>query len=227
MLRQVAATLLPTAAAPAALGADILEVGYKTRQGVDLTHHLGLWDVLSRNAVFLTGNATSDDHAATNWRGMANNWFTSAWAASTAEADLLAALGAGRAWCASLSGYRGSMDLLVDGTCPMGSVSVSSVKSRKLAATATQIPAGGSLQVLRGTVDYAGTAAPTPNAQVVATYSAAQLATGSVTLPIDTSSSRFVRTQVRDASGTIVGASNPVWLLRSAPPGGIPRRRSC
>jgi hypothetical protein len=227
MLTQVAASLLPTGTAPRALGADILEVGYKTRQGVDLAHHLALWDVLSRNGVFLTGNATSDDHAAVNWRDKANNWFTSVWATTTAETDLLAALAAGRAWCGSLASYRGSLDLMVDGSCPMGSVSVSSATSRKLVARATKIPSGGSLQILRGIADYAGTASLVPNTQVIANYTAEQLSSGSVTASIDTSKSRFVRTQVRDASGTVIGASNPVWLLRTAPPGGIPQRRSC
>jgi hypothetical protein len=28
------------------------------------------------------------------------------------------------------------------------------------------------------------------------------------------------------ADGKIVGLSNPVWLLRSAPPGGVPARRA-
>ncbi len=226
MLAQVAANLLPTATAPAALGADLLEVGYRKRNGVDLAHHVALWDVMSRNAIFLTGNGTSDDHAGVNWRGITNNWYTSAWAASTAEAGLLAALAAGRAWTASLSSYRGSLDLLVDGSCPMGSVSVSKVTSRKVVASATQIPAGGSLQVLRGTVDYAGTAALTANTKVVASYTAAQVAGGSVTRWIDTSMSRFVRTRVLNSSGTVVGLSNPVWLLRSAPPGGIPAPRA-
>jgi hypothetical protein len=226
MLTQVAALLLPTATRPAALGADLIEVGYKTRQGVDLAHHVALWDVLSRNAVFLTGNGTSDDHAGVNWLGIANNWFTSAWSASTAEADLLAALAGGRAWCASLSGYRGSLDLLVDGSAPMGSVTVAKVASRKLVASATQIPAGGSLQILQGTVDYAGTAALAANTKVIASYPAAQLAGGSVTRSIDTSASRFVRSRVLDAAGTVIGVSNPVWLLRAAPPGGIPPRRA-
>ncbi len=227
MLRQVAATLLSAGTAPAALGADILEVGYKTREGVDLAHHLALWDILSRNSVFLTGNATSDDHSSVNWRGKANNWFTSVWAASTAEADLLAPLAAGRAWCASLSGYRGSLDLMVDGSCPMGSASVSAATWRKLVASATRIPSGGSLQVLQGTVDYAGTAALTPNTQVIAVYAPEQLLSGSVTTSVNTSKSRFVRTQVLDAAGAVVGASNPVWLLRSPPPGGIPPSRAC
>lgn len=34
-----------------ALGSDILEVGYPLRAGVDLAHHVGLWDVLSQRAV--------------------------------------------------------------------------------------------------------------------------------------------------------------------------------
>jgi hypothetical protein len=226
LLAQVATKLLPTSKSPAAIGADLLEVGYKLRGGCDLAHHVALWDVMSRNAVFLTGNGTNDDHAGLNWRGITNNWFTSVWAASKAEADLLHALAAGRAWCAPLSSYRGSLDLLVDGSVPMGSVSVSTATSRKLVATATGIPSGGSLQILLGTVDYAGIAALKSNAQVVATYSASQLAGGSVTRWIDTSKSRFVRTRVLSVSGAVIALSNPVWLLRSAPPGGIPPLRA-
>jgi hypothetical protein len=225
LLAQVAATLLPTASVPAALGADLLEVGYVLRGGCDLAHHVALWDIMSRNAIFLTGNGTNDDHFGLNWRGKANNWVTSAWAKSTAEGDLLAALTAGRAWCASLSGYQGRLSLLVDGSVPMGSASVSTVNSRKLVAAATGIPPGGSLQILQGTVDYPGTAALAANTKVIASYTAAQLANGSVTRAIDTSKDRFVRTQVLDSSATVVGLSNPVWLLRSTPRRGIPAPR--
>jgi hypothetical protein len=226
LLVQVAKTLLPTATTSAALGADLLEVGYTLRQGVNLAHHVALWDVMSRNAVFLTGNGTNDDHFGQNWSGITNNWATSTWAASTAEVDLLASLVAGRAWCGSLSSYRGSLDLLVDGSCPMGSVSVSSVTSRHLVASATGIPAGGSLQVLQGAVDYAGTAGLAANTQVIGAYTPADLAGGSVTQPIDTSQGSFVRTQVLSASGAMIGLSNPVWLLQTAPPGGIPTPRA-
>jgi hypothetical protein len=226
LLAQVASQLLPTATAPAALGADLIEVGYPLRQGVNLAHHVALWDVMSRNAVFLTGNGTNDDHFGQNWSGIHNNWFTSAWAASTAEADLLASLAAGRAWCGSLSSYRGSLDLLVDGSCPMGSVSVAQMSSRQLVASATTIPASGSLQILQGVVDYAGTAAPSANTKVIGTYPASALGSGSVKQSIDTTKDTFVRTQVLNASGTVVGLSNPVWLLRAAPPGGIPIPRA-
>jgi len=204
----------------------LLEVGYKLRQGVDLAHHVALWDVMSRNAVFLTGNGTSDDHFGQNWRGIGNNWVTSAWAASTAQRHLLAALAAGRAWCGSLSSFRGSLDMLVDGTCPMGSVSVSRATSRRLTAAASAIPARGTLQVLQGAVDHAGTAALTANTRVIGAYTAADLARGSVTQSIDTSEGSFLRTQVLSASGNVVGLSNPVWLLRAAPPRGIPAPRA-
>jgi hypothetical protein len=154
LLASVATRLLGTGV----YGCDILEAGYNLRAGVDLAHHVALWDVMSRNAVFLTGIGVSDDHGGTNWYGMPNNWATSVWAASTSQADLIAALSTGRSWCGSLSGFRGRLDLMVDGSSPMGSVSVSSANSRQLAAGATGIPAGGSVQVLQGAVDYAGTA---------------------------------------------------------------------
>lgn len=223
-LKQVAALLL----SDNILGCDLIEVGYERRQGMDLTHHVGLWDVMSRNAVFLTGNGTSDDHFGTDWRGITNNWVTSAWSAGTTQADLLAALAAGQAWCGSLSGFGApgtSLNLDVDGSCPMGSVSVSSLTARQLTVAATGIPSGGSVAVLQGDVDYAGSGNPQPSTAVIATYPAADFASGQVTLAVDTSAESFVRTEVRDAAGTTVGVSNPVWMLRKAPPGGIPAPR--
>lgn len=226
MLRQVARQLLPSGSRPALLGADLLEVGYEQRQGCDLAHHVALWDIMSRNAIFLTGNGTSDDHWGQNWFGEVNNWITSAWAASTSQASLLAALAAGRAWCGSLSGFRGSLDLLVDGTCPMGSVSISTASARKLAITATSVPAGGSVQLLQGDVDYAGTGGLAANTKLIASYPAHDLANGPVKTTVDNSRGSFIRTQVLDSGGTVVGLSNPAWLLRSAPPGGIPGPRA-
>ena len=222
-LTSTASTLLKNRA----LAADILEVGYPLRSGMDLAHHIALWDVCSRNALFLTGNGVSDDHVGTNWLRFGNNWFTSVWASSNDEADLLAALASGRSWCASLSGFRGTLDLLVDGTCPMGSASVSTLTSRQLTVIASGLPPGSTVQVLQGTVDYAGTAAPAPNTSVIATYSAAALSGGAVTLPVACTVSSFVRTQVVSSSGVVVALSNPVWLLRQIPPTGIPSSRAC
>lgn len=108
----------------------------------------------------------------------------------------------------------------------MGSASVSALTMRQLAAVATGLPTNSVLDVIQGTVDYAGSTAPAPNTSVIASYSAADLAGGSVTLPINCSVSSFVRTQVVDSTGTIVALSNPVWLLREVPPQGIPAPRA-
>jgi hypothetical protein len=211
------------------LNCDLLEVGYNLRQGVDLAHHLALWNVMSRNAVFLTGNGVSDDHFGTGWSGLLNNWITSAWAASTAVSDLTAALAAGKAWCGSLAefGPGASLNLVVDGTCPMGSVSLSSLAQRQLTVSAAGIPAGGSLLVLQGHVDYAGASAPSDNTQVIASYSDTELTAGGgvESLAVDTSSESFAVLRVTDASGTTVAVSNPVWMLHNAPPNGIPAPR--
>jgi hypothetical protein len=225
LLTQVAGALLPSAGNPAALGADLLEVGYPLRAGVDLNHYLALWDIMSRNAVWLTGTGVSDDHVGDNWYGIGNNWITSVWAASTGMADLISALEAGRAWCGSLSACRGALDLLVDGLVPMGAVSVSSVTSRQLVAVATGLPAGSTLQILQGAVDYAGQNALTANTALIGSYSASQLGSGSVTQAVDSSADSFLRTQVVSATGAVIATSNPVWLLQNPPPGGIPAAR--
>ncbi len=60
---------------------------------------------------------------------------------------------------------------------------------------------------------------------MIGSYSASQLTGGSVTQRVDTGKDSFVRTQVLDSTGTVAGLSNPVWLLRAAPPGGIPAPR--
>jgi hypothetical protein len=224
---QKLATTASTLLTNGALDADILEVGYPLRSGIDLAHHIGLWDVCSRNALLLTGNGVSDDHVGSNWLRIGNNWFTSVWALSNREADLLSALSAGRAWCASLGWYRGELDLLVDGTCRMGSASISGSTTRQLTVIATSLPTNGTLQVVQGIVDYAGIAAPTPSTAIIARYSGADLSGGSATLPIDCTVSSFVRTQVVASTGAIVALSNPVWLLRETPPRGIPTPRVC
>lgn len=215
-----AATLL----ANNVLDTDLMEVGYSLRGGCDLAHHLGLWDVLSRNGRFLTGNGVNDDHFGRDWSTKQNNWYTSVWAASNSKSDLVTALRAGRAYSGSLSRYRGNLDLVADATCPMGSASVSQLSQRQLQLIATGLPSGGSVRVIRGVVDYTGTV---PNSGSVATYAASDFGGGSVTLPVDTTTSCFARMQVLDSTGRVVAVSNPIWLLRETPPAGIPAARAC
>jgi hypothetical protein len=206
-----------------AYGVDILEVGYQTRASVGIGAHLGLWDALSRNGIFLSGTGVNDSHGG-SWAGMPNRFLTWAWAADAGEASLLGALAAGRVWTAEPS-YRGMLDLLVDGVAPMGSVSVGDPASRDVQVIVTDAPAGGAVRLVRGPVDFAGASVPDPNT-VTQTFPASDFTSGSVSVPVDTSASTFARTEVLDSTGRLVGASNPVWLLRADPPGGIPPARA-
>ncbi len=209
-----------------AYGCDLLEVGYPVRGGVDLARHLALWDALSRNAVFVSGTGVSDDHSGTDWLGQRLNFWTWVWATSTATGALVDALRAGRAYCGNPKAFRGELDLIVDGTVLMGQADVADVPTRQLRIAATDVPAGGRVDVVRGLVDLAGPTVPDP-VVVRTSLPASAFAAGSADVAIDTTASRFVRVEVRTSTGSIVALSNPVWLLRSAPPLGIPavRRR--
>lgn len=230
LVASTAASLLPSGGNPAALGCDILEVGYVLRAGMPLSSFTALWDIMSRNAVFLTGNGTSDDHEGRDWltanHGSGNNWATTTWAASTAQSDLLAALAAGRVYCGSLSAAPVALDLLVDRQVPMGAVSVSSLTSRSLTLTAAGLPAGWTVALLQGNVDYAGTSGLASNTRRLGSFGPGDLnGQGQATVIVNTSASSYLRTQIVDSTGKIRALSNPVWLLDSAPPNGIPAPR--
>ena len=111
----------------------------------------------------------------------------------------------------------------------MGSVTVSQLATRDLLATATNVPQGGKLEILQGTVDYAGPQNPSATTQVITTLSDTALVAGSAHVAVDTRQSSFIRSQVRDSTGTVIALSNPFWLLRETPPGGqgIPAARAC
>jgi hypothetical protein len=109
----------------------------------------------------------------------------------------------------------------------MGSASVSAVRTRQLTVVATDLPTNSTVEVVQGMVDYAGNSALVPDTSVIASYSSADLAGGHVVLPIDSTVSSFVRTQVVDSTGALVAFSNPSWLLRQMPPLGIPGPRAC
>jgi hypothetical protein len=204
--------------------ADILEVGYAIRGYVNTLTHLALWDTFSRNGIFLTGNGTSDDHSGQGWKTLTNAFGTGIWAASTTDTDLTPALAGGRAFSYHAGRWPGAeADLLVDGVVRMGQVSVSTKKQRQMVVDLRNLPSNSTVQVVRGNADYSG--ATDPGTAVTRTFAASAFAGGPVAVTVDVSASRFFRVQVVAADGAVIGISNPVWLLRSAPPGGIPAAR--
>jgi hypothetical protein len=213
-----------TLVANRAFGADILEVGYRVRGGVTLDRHLSAWDVCSRNAIFLTGNGVNDSHEGA-WIGSTHNFVTTAWAADRSENSLLGALAAGRCSFSDPDRSSGDIDLTVDGSCPMGSVSTSSLDERQLVIAAAGLRAGDTVVLVRGPVDTPGPTVTDPGTTRTP-ISASAFGGGSLSLALDTADASFVRVEVLDAGGLFLAGSNPLWLLRESPPGGIPGPRA-
>lgn len=211
-------------------GCDIVEVGYTVRGKCSTQTHIDLWDTFSRDAKFLTGNGVNDDHqggSRSNWNVIGNGFATGVWALSKAEADLIAALAAGRAYSVHPGRWSGGqLDMQVDGVVPMGAASISSQSSRSVAISAANVPVTGAVRLVAGPVDYKG--AIDPGTVVLETIPASAFGvggTGIVNRSIDTSASTFIRAQVLNAAGATIGIGNPIWLLKEQPPNGIPPSR--
>lgn len=220
-------TVVQALLASRANGADALEVGYRKRGGATLETHLKTWDACSRNGLWITGTGVSDDHSGQGWKGLANRFFTSAWAPTTGEADLIAALRRGEVFVGELSRFTGFVDVRLAGN-PMGSISVrtdAGLATRTLTVAATGIPSGGSLRVKRGSVDYAGASSWDTAARLVKTLGPSSLATGTASFSVDTRTSAYFRVEIVDAAGVVIAFSNPVWQLREAPPEPVPPYR--
>jgi hypothetical protein len=132
----------------------------------------------------------------------------------------LAGLRAGRVFCGEIGVWNGDIWIDVDGA-GMGSVLVGTANARQLSAMVSGLGSSQVIEVVRGPVDYAGSSFPDP-----ATVSSV-LPAGTTTATIDTTKSCFVRINILDqAANRRIAFSNPVWLLRSAPPNGIPMARA-
>ncbi|MCW2636856.1 MAG: hypothetical protein JWQ99_3223 [Blastococcus sp.] len=215
---------ITTLLAQQAGGADMIEVGFGRGGPATVPQQLALWDTLSRNGLFLTGTGASDDHSGQGWDQEGNRYYTAAWSTGLAQPDLLNSLGGGRAYVGYLGSFAGTLDMSLDGTVPMGSVVVGPARARTLRLDVTGLPDGGSVQVVRGAVDRAGTADPTPGTTVVQTLGAADLER-SRDLPLDVSGDSFHRLQVTDRTGAVVAYGQPIWLLDAEPATGVPGRR--
>lgn len=166
-------------------GVDLVEAGYRQRSGISLESHLALLDTFLRQGYWVTANGANDNHTGStgSWAGELNRVITTVWAASAGGADLLDALRAGRAFVGELSSFHGYLDLSVEGN-PMGSVSIRpDLSTREVWIAAVDLPAGSTVEVVRGPVDYSG--ALDPGTVVVRQLSAGDFTSGSASVGVD------------------------------------------
>lgn len=185
-----------------ALGADILEVAYGGPSIVDGMLHV--LDACARNLVLVTANGVTDDHNGTDWYADGkSNWITRLWAGSAELPDLQAALRAGRAWAYKPNGWNGTLRTTAGDSPALGAVVATGGRSVPVTVTATELPRGGTLEVVTGRADRA---APVPAIQTVPVPGGTRTA--------DVAAGSYVRAVVRDATGRIVGVGNPTWVVR-------------
>jgi hypothetical protein len=89
---------------------------------------------------------------------------------------------------------------------------------------AANLPANSVVDIVQGPADFTGN---DPATKVVQSIPAASFgSTATVGTRVDTIASCFTRAQVRNSAGAIIGISNPIWIFKQTPPGGMPPPRA-
>ena len=212
---ELAALLIETKS----LGTDMVEIGSKE----DFDQSVYGYDAAARNGVFVTATGVSDDHGGVDWINQKQRWITSVWADSTDESDLFAALRGGRAWFYDPQVWRGDLDFRVQGNVPMGGVVVTPAARVPFNLNITGLPDGAVVKLVTGDVDDAGLNDPTPKVTSTDLQLNGSGVKAHATIPVATST--FIRVEIRDQDDAVIGFSNPVWVLKEEPAGGIPVER--
>jgi hypothetical protein len=197
-------------------GADILEVGYPARGGATITDHLGLWDKLTANGLFLVGNGVSDSHGDVWGTQMLPGPF-STWvlAASNNKDALLAGLRQGRVYFGNPFLWKGVFAFQL-GDAVMGDHTVNSLQSRQLVVDFNPWPDDVGVYLVQGVLQ--------PGMEVEYLHERTPVLRGE-TVTVDTSRPTFVRLEAwkttengRFALGEPIVFTNPIVML-GAPDG--------
>ena len=195
------------------LGADLVELAESGNEPEVFRQRMEQFDVAARHAIFMTGTSQQDDHVGRSWLGFAQFFLTSVWAESTSAGDLLAAMASGQVWGHDLARWpSGTLDLEVWGRRAMGKVLRTRAPRHRVMVTATDLPEGAAVDVVVGVCDLQGL---TPSVRRT-THPASDFADGPVGVVLTRGVGSYLRVEVHDADGLLLGFGNPFWLL---PPG--------
>ncbi len=124
---------------------DLFEI-YRLRAGVDLYHHLRLWDLLGVNGISPCATTTSDAHGGPfDWNHAMVVWIN---APSPSQDNLLAGMRACRLFFGDLELFDGVLDLRL-GDAPMGSVYPAHAGMKPLHITLDPLPAGAQVKLVQ------------------------------------------------------------------------------
>lgn len=221
-----------------AMGVDVLEVGYRRRGGMDLVHHLDLWDALSANGVWVTANGVTDSHGRGHWNlygwgpseaGLStiDNFVTWLHSEEFSETGFILAMKRGRAYFGDPYRWDGSLDMRTLDGFRMGQVVYTDRNAHELVVEATNVPLDVKLRFLQGEIRENP---PASYHEVVYTrdeFLSAAVVGGVFrdTVTVDTTLPSFARIEVTNAQDGEMVYGNPIHFVRAVPSFGIPAAR--
>ncbi len=191
-------------AASGVFGASLLEVGFPERkEGFLDRHYLRLWDLLSQNGIFITGDGDSDNHhaSADGWLH-GNNFVTFVGLPEDTpptEESIVASLVRGSCFAADPTACRHMSLTAADR--PMGSILVGDAVTVEFSAE--RIAAGGyAVRIVNGRED-GRIGIREGSVRDTYTLAASELY-------------NFVRYEIRRYDGRLLGLTNPIYLVGDA-----------
>jgi hypothetical protein len=219
-------------------GVDLLEVGYRWRGGIDLQQHLSLWDALTGNAVFVTGNGVTDSHGPllfAGWGpyqpgsgGYENNFVTWLYAPIIDETEFVKAMKSGRAFFGDPYAFDGTVDLATPDGLRMGQVVLTDLATETVIVSAAGVPADVQVRLLQMEIRE-GSPVPYLVPTVLRDELLAAPVNGGLfadTVSVDVGLPSFVRVELRGGLGQELAFSNPLHFVRAVPSLGIPGPRA-
>jgi hypothetical protein len=222
-----------------ALGVDVLEVGYRRRGGMDLVHHLDLWDTLVGNAIFVTGTGVTDSHGRGEYQldgwgpselgiTTVNNFVTWLHTEEFSEAGFVHAMKSGRAHFGDPYRWNGDIDLQTTDGFRMGQIVLTDRDDHDLMIQVTNVQPDVQVRLRQIEIrDH-----PT-GSYINITHLRDELLAGEVIdsefldeVAIDTTVPSLVRIEVLNGSAEEMAYSNPVHFVREMPIEGMRAERA-
>ena len=215
--------------------ADVFEVGYRWRGGIVLEDHLEVWDTVTGNGIYVTGNGVTDSHGTEPFNGwgpwqpnaaMENNFTTWLYAKEISRLEFIDAMLAGRAFFGDPNLFDGTLDLATGEGFPMGRIVLTDRAQHELLVHIEPVPADVQVRLLQGEIRTSGPQYLNVNFLRDETLTGAVIGQAFTdTVSLDTTLPSFARIEVRNGAGDVWAFSNPMHFVRELPDLGTPPLR--
>lgn len=218
-----------------AWGCELVEVGYRWRQGIDLWGHLDTWDTWNANGMVLTGVGVTDSHGTVPFYGWApwtssatyeNNYTTWLWTQNPTEVEFISAMRGGRAYFGDPYRWIGELDFTTVDGFRMGDVVVTDKATDTVTLRITDLPSSAVVKMRQGEIRL-----DPPSEYTNTVWLRDEIIPGIIdagtffeSIALDTSVPSFVRFEVYNGSEELC-FSNPVLFVHKVPSDGIVAER--